>query len=159
METNLLLNDDDIAKLTNISGNVDIDKIVPFIYMAQNNNIKRVLGIELFDKMLLDFTNDTLSGEYLIVYGYVRDILVYYTASSYWLFGQYRIDNAGAYTKSVENSTNLEEETIIRIGTMYEQNAAGVEINLMNYLESSSIVEYKQDKGDTTTPNFNWYLD
>ena len=159
METTLLLKADDIARLTNISGNVDIDKLTPFIYMAQKNNLRRILGLELYNKISIEFDSETLSGDYLSVYDYIRDILVYYSASYYWLFGHYTIDNAGAYTKTVENGNNLEENSVIRIGTMWEQQGAASEMQLTAYLKTVNIPEYGNSCDSSSTPKFNWYLD
>lgn len=160
-QTTLLLSPNDTTKLTNISGNVDIDKLTPWIYIAQNNKIKRMLGLPLYDKILTDFENDALTGDYLIIYEeFVVDILVYYTSYFYWSFGSYEVDNSGAYRKAIENGDALEDETLIRVGKMYEQQAQAMEMVYEDWVKDKVIPELIPSC-ETNKPNsrgLNWFL-
>jgi hypothetical protein len=44
-------------RLTSISGNIDVNKITPSIWISQITDIERVLTKGLYDKILTDFTN------------------------------------------------------------------------------------------------------
>jgi len=78
MATTLLLKADDIARLTSISGNVDLNILTPWIFSAQLNDIRRILGLNLYNKILVDFDNDDLTGEYKTIYdNYVSQMLVF----------------------------------------------------------------------------------
>jgi hypothetical protein len=157
MERILLLKEDDITKLTNISFNVDIDKITPFIYMAQKTKLKPLLGSELYEAIMTEFDEDTLAGDNLELYNdYIVDYLVYYTAYYFWSFGIYQLDNAGAYRTSVDNSEGLEEEAVIRVAKMWEQQAESVRIQLVKFLESKESLE--ESNSTNYAPNFNWYF-
>ena len=59
----ILLGPNYVQKLTAISGNVDMDKLTPFMWIAQNNEIKRILTDDLYNKILTDFENDALTGD------------------------------------------------------------------------------------------------
>jgi hypothetical protein len=48
-------------RLTSISGNIDVNKITPSIWISQITDIERVLTKGLYDK-ITDFTNNTLVG-------------------------------------------------------------------------------------------------
>jgi len=72
----LLISIDDIARLSGFDGNIDNDSISPFIFMAQNSEIKRILGTELYNKIVNDYENETLTGSYLEIYNEkVNDLL------------------------------------------------------------------------------------
>jgi len=160
-ETTLLLGPNDVTKLTNISGNVDIDKLTPWIYIAQNNKIKRMLGLELYAKILADFENDVLIDDYLIIYEeFVVDILVYYTSYFYWSFGSFEVDNSGAYRKAIENGEPLEDETLIRVGKMFEQQAQAMEMVYEDWVKDKNIPELVPNC-ENNKPNsrgLNWFL-
>ena len=86
--TKLLITIDDISRLSGFDGNIDNDTINPFIFMAQNGEIKRILGDSLYSKIITDFTNNSLSGKYLTIYNdYIATILTYFTCSFYLQLG------------------------------------------------------------------------
>ena len=51
---------EDVALLSGFDGNIDNDSINPFIFMAQRNDIERILGDNLYTKIADDFEADSL---------------------------------------------------------------------------------------------------
>ena len=49
--TKLIITIDDISRLSGFDGNIDNDSINPFIFMAQNSEIKRILGNIVFSNL------------------------------------------------------------------------------------------------------------
>ena len=47
-----LITIEDVALLSGFDGNIDNDSINPFIFMAQRNDIKRILGLNLYNKIV-----------------------------------------------------------------------------------------------------------
>ena len=47
----LFITREDITRLTALNGNVDVDKYVQFIKIAQDLHIKKYLGQNLFEKL------------------------------------------------------------------------------------------------------------
>ena len=161
MDKTLLLREQDLVKLNNISANVDIDKLTPFIYMAQNNKIVRMLKNQLYNKILTDFEGDELSGDYLTLYNdYVVDALIYYTTYFYWTVGLYQVDNQGAYKKSVENSEFLDPSELLRVGKFFEQQGQSVELNFETWIKDKNIPEYNNgcSNNDNNSRGLNWQL-
>ena len=161
MDKTLLLREQDLVKLNNISANVDIDKLTPFIYMAQNNKITRMLKNQLYNKILTDFEDDELSGDYLTLYNdYVIDALIYYTTYFYWTVGLYQVDNQGAYKKSVENSEFLDPSELLRVGKFFEQQGQSVELNFETWIKDKNIPEYNNgcSNNDNNSRGLNWQL-
>lgn len=159
MNDTLLLTDDDITRLNNISGNVDIDKLTPFIYMAQSNKIKRMLGLNLYNKILTEYESDSLNGDYLTIYQYVAEALMYYSSYFYWSIGVYQMDNHGAYKKTVENSQFLEVEEVHRTAKFFEQQGQSVELNFEEWIKDKNIPEYNRNCGGTgNSRGLNWQL-
>ena len=96
--TKLIITIDDIARLSGFDGNIDNDSINPFIFMAQNSEIKRILGVNLYNKIVSDYENDTLAGNYLLIYNdYIATILAYFTCSFYLQLGVPKVSQNGVY--------------------------------------------------------------
>ena len=114
----LLIDASLLFKYTQLSGNFDIDKITPFIKVAQDIEIQEVLGTNLYRKILDDVQSDSLSGDYLtLVSDYVQPMLIHYSMSDLLQFHGYEISNAGILRNTPEG-TSLpdagELETIVK---------------------------------------------
>jgi hypothetical protein len=65
MATALFVKREDIVRNTAMSGNVDTDKFIQFIKIAQEIHIQNFLGTELYNKISNDILTSSLSGDYL----------------------------------------------------------------------------------------------
>lgn len=159
MSTTLLLRPDDLPKLTKLSGNIDVDNLTPYIYTAQKNEIRRILGLPLYNKILTDFTNDALAGLYLTIYNeFIVDMLVYYSASNYVQFGSFQISNGGIYRHVPENSSAVDDSEIGKLINRYNQLGAAVELVFKEWIRDNSVPEYNSNCARNSF-KFNWFLD
>ena len=60
----LFINDKDVKTFTSINGNLDIDRYVNAVYLAQITHIQSMLGTDLYERLSTDIENDSLSGAY-----------------------------------------------------------------------------------------------
>lgn len=159
-EITLLLGPNDMPRLTKISGNVDVDSLTPFIYIAQSTDIKRVLGAELYNKILTDFDNDDLSGEYLTIYdNFIVDMLVYYSSANFIKFAPYQISNGGIYRHVPENSDAVDVEEVNQLINRYNQLGAAIEQMFYEYMKDITLPEYSKTCGDEALRfKFPWQL-
>lgn len=157
-----LLNQNDLPRLTSISGNMDIDALKPFIKMAQDSNLKSILGENLYNKIENDFINDSLSGEYKKIYEeYVVDMLVYYSAYYLISLHNYKISNNGVLIASPDAHETIDNQTIEKVASKYLQLGASVELRFNNNKSKFNIPELKQNNcGDSGSGNYkmNWFL-
>ena len=65
MATALFIKREDIVRQTALGGNVDTDKFIQFIKIAQEIHIQNYLGTKLYDKISDDIIAGTLTGGYL----------------------------------------------------------------------------------------------
>lgn len=101
----LLITKDDLFKYTQLSGNFDIDKITPFIKVAQDIEVQQLLGTDLYRKILTDVKNNTLAGNYLtLVSHYVQPMLIHYSMADLLLFHGYEVSNAGIVRNTPEGT-------------------------------------------------------
>lgn len=153
----LIISIDDISRLSGFDGNIDNDSINPFIFMAQNSEIKRILGDTLYNKILLDYENDTLTGNYLAIYNdYVATILAYFTCSYYLQLGVAKVSQNGVYLVTPEKTEQLFDEKSNKMAEKYEKLATGLEIKLLEVLNLLNLPERPSPDNTKARSNFNW---
>lgn len=80
MQNTLLISEAKLKRFTDINNNLDPDLISATIREAQIVHITRLLGSKLYDKIIDDVDNDTLTGNYKsLVDDYIQDALLYWS--------------------------------------------------------------------------------
>jgi len=109
----LLISRKDIVKFTAMNGNVDTDKFIQFVKIAQDIHIQNYLGTDLLNKIETDILASSLSGSYLtLVTDYVKPMLIHWAMVEYLPFAAYTVANKGVYKHTSENASNVEKEEI-----------------------------------------------
>lgn len=109
----LLITRDDLVRFTSVNGNVDTDKFIQYIKIAQDIHIQNYLGTELLNKIKADIIASTLTGDYQsLVETYVKPMLIHWAMVEYLPFAAYTIANKGVYKHNSENATNVEKNEI-----------------------------------------------
>lgn len=151
----LFLKETDVPFLTALSGNIDVDSLKPHIYTAQTTDIKRVLGVKLYDKIYADFVADTLTGVYATIFNdYVIDMLVYFTCEKYMQFGGYKTTNNGIYKTTADGGQAVDYKEVAVLSSKYRQLAVNVEDNFRTFMRENQIPEFKYDTNTNIIP---WY--
>lgn len=104
----LLITRTDLVKYTAVNGNVDTDKFIQFIKIAQDIHIQNYLGTLLLNKIKDEIDANTLANPYLdLVVNYVKPMLIHWAMVEYLPFSAYTIANKGVYKHSSENAENV----------------------------------------------------
>lgn len=155
--TTLFITIDDIARLSSFDGNIDNDSINPFIFMAQNNEIKRSLGDDLYNKIATDLEAETLAGDYLSLYNdFIAPIHVYYTCGLYLQLAVPKVSQNGAYMVTPEKTEQLSAEERQKMADKYEKQAIGLETQMIEFLNASTLPEWPQPNNIKPKSSFNW---
>ena len=110
MATALFIKREDIVRNTVISGNVDTDKFIQFIKIAQEIHVQNYTGTKLYDKISADIIAGTLAGNYLsLVTEYLQPMLIHWAMVEYLPFAAFTVANGGVYKHTSENATNAEK--------------------------------------------------
>jgi len=146
----LLINRDDIMKLTGIGGNIDQSKILPHVKTAQDIHLQPVLGTDLLDKLkalvtagdLTDVGNEAYNT---LVETYITPMLVNFTLVDFLPFLQFEISNGGIQTHTAENSVNASKNEMDAMVQKFKDKGSFYATRLLDYLcsHSSSFPEYK----------------
>lgn len=154
MMIKLWLKENDIPALTSFDGNIDSDSLKPFIFIAQTTDLKRVLGLYLYDKINTEYIANNLTGEYLTIFdNYIVDMLVYFSCSHYIAMNSSKVSNNGIIKP--EQTTDLKE--IDRLSARYNALANNVMVNFQEYMATISIPEYKSGENKANTNIIGWY--
>jgi hypothetical protein len=113
MAVALFISRTDLVRNSIIDGNVDTDKFIQFIKIAQEIHIQNYLGTDLYNRISTDIINDTLTGDYLtLVNTYVQPILIHFALVDYLPFAAYQLKNGGVLKHNSENSETVAKEEI-----------------------------------------------
>lgn len=106
----LLITRTDIVKFTAVNGNVDTDKFIQFVKIAQDVHVQSILGTDLLNKIKADIVANTLSGNYLsLLTNYVKPLLIHWAMVEWIPFAAYTIANKGVYKHESENATTVDK--------------------------------------------------
>lgn len=109
----LLINRSDLTKKTSLNGNVDTDKFIPYIKIAQDTHIQNILGTKLLNKLKDDIVAGTLSGDYLaLVTDYIKPMLIHWAMVEYLPWAAYTVANKGVYKHGAENSESVDKNEV-----------------------------------------------
>jgi len=113
MATALFISRTDLVKNTIIDGNVDTDKFIQFIKIAQEIHITNYLGSKLYDKISADIVADTLTGDYLsLVKDFIQPMLIHFAMVEYLPFASYQIKNGGVFKHTSENAESVSKDEV-----------------------------------------------
>ena len=109
----LLITRDDIVRFTAMNGNVDTDKFIQFVKIAQDIHIQNYLGTKLYDKFNTDIIANTLAEPYTTLLNkYIKPMVIHFAMVEYLPYAAYTIANKGVFKHNSENSTNVEKNEI-----------------------------------------------
>ena len=155
MATALFITRDDLVRNTFLSGNVDTDKFIQFIKIAQEVHIEQYLGTKLYDKISADIIAGSLSGTYqTLVNDYIQQMLIHFAMVEYLPFAAFTASNGGVFKKTVENGETLERSELAMLIDK-ERNLAEYYtrrfIDFMSF-NQSSYPEYTSNTNDDIHP-------
>ena len=114
MATVLFINRTDLVRNSIMDGNVDTDKFIQFIKLAQEIHIQNYLGTQMYDGL----TAALVAGIDLpanarwktLLNDYVVPMLIWFSQVDYIPFASYQIRNGGMYKHRSENSETISLE-------------------------------------------------
>lgn len=157
MATALFIKRSDLVKNTALNGNVDTDKFIQFIKIAQEVHVRNYLGTDLYDKISADIIADTLTGDYLnLVNDYVQPMLIHFAMAEYLPFAAYTIANGGVFKHGSENSETAskdEIDSLIARERDYAEYYATRFVDYMSFNASSKFPEYYTNNNEDIYPD------
>ena len=156
----------DVKKFTALNGNIDSDRLIQFIKVAQDVHIQNYLGHDLFEKINDDIVASTLISPYTtLLSDYIKPMLIWWSFSEYLAFAPYHISNKGVYKASNEVGETIESNEVDKMVAKAHDNAEHYTQRFIQYIcnNSATYPEYNTNSNGEMTPskdnNFSgWYL-
>ncbi|MAL49717.1 MAG: hypothetical protein CMH18_08170 [Methylophaga sp.] len=156
----LFISTNRLKKDSSLGGSVDDDLLLPYILMAQDRYILPVLGTDLYNKLISDVNNDTLTGNYLtLLQTYIQPALVQFSYAVILPFLRLRMVNNAVVTMSSEQGGSVSHEDLkplinsaMDMGEFYRE-------RLIDYIRNNTglFPEYSTNTGadlNPTTQNY-----
>ena len=154
----LFITTEDIPRFTALNGNVDVDKFVQFVQIAQDIHIQNFLGSNLYEKISNDITAGSLAGNYLdLVNNHIKKMLIHFSMVEYLPFAAYNIANSGVYKKSSENAETITKEEVDYLVEKERQIAQHYTDRFIAYICNNSTLfpEYNSNTSEDLDPDQN----
>jgi len=161
MATVLFINRTDLVKNSIIDGNVDTDKFIQFIKVAQQIDIQNLLGTDLYNKIGTDIAAGAaggtgLAGNYLtLVNTYVQPTLIWFAQMNYIPFAAYQIKNGGVFKHSSETAQNVDKNEVDYLVSKAREYANYYSTRLVDYLSFNDNLfpEYNTNTNEDIDPD------
>tara|TARA_B110000503_G_C7160047_1_gene419226 strand:+ start:2980 stop:3483 length:504 start_codon:yes stop_codon:yes gene_type:complete len=148
---------EDVVKNTVMNGNVDTDKFMQFIKLAQQMHIENYLGTKLYNKISAEIIANTLTGDYqFLVHEYVQPMLIHFAMVDYLPFAAYEIKNSGLLKHQSENSLTPTKDEVDFLAQKHRNFAEFYTrrfIDYMSFNAPSKFPEYTTNINDDIYPD------
>ena len=156
MSKALFISRDDLVRYTPISGNLDFDRVVQYIEIAQDIHVHELLGSRLYNKLQADVLAGTLTGDYeTLVTRHIKPLLAHYSLLEFLPFSQFSINNKGVFKHTSENAETLTKGDISMMTEASRDTAQHYATRMVDYLCNYPMLfpEYLTNSRDEMSPN------
>jgi len=166
MAESLFVTTTDVKRLTVLDGNLDNDKFIQFLWVAQEIHIQNILGSDLYEKIQSDIAGSSLTGAYqTLVETYIKPALVHMAVYEYLPFAPYNVSNKGVFKYTSESAVVADRDDIEDMRNAAKNHGDYYILRLKNYIRAneSSYPEYNTNTDGDVYPDNNpmlgsWYL-
>lgn len=156
MATALFITRTDLIRNSILDGNLDTDKFIQFVKIAQEIDVQNLLGSKLYDKISADIIAGTLTGNYLtLVNEYVQPILIWFAQVNYIPFSAYTISKGGVYKHLAENSQSVDKTEVDYLVAKAREYANYYSTRMVDYLcfNNELFPEYTSNTDEDVDPD------
>ena len=113
----LFITTKDIKRYSVLSGNVDPDKFIYMVEIAQDTEVQNYLGTKLLEKLqaliIAGTINDPANASYkTLLETYVKPMTIYWALVCYMPFAAYTVANGGVYKHTSESSVTVVKDEV-----------------------------------------------
>ena len=158
-KTTILISEEQIKNVTPLGGDVDMAKLLPAIKTAQETNIRKILGKELYNKLQEDYENDNIAGVYEeLLFDYIQPMIIHLSTAYYLTYGAYQFTNKGAYKANSETSIGLTKNEVDYVVKSQEKLYKSYKNDFYKWIKTQNISEYEENKVSKTTKRIGGWI-
>lgn len=150
----------ELKKKSIIDGNVDSDKLLQFVEVAQDTNIQNYLGTDLYNKLQSLIVAGTISDVGNATYktlldDYVKPMLIWYSQATILPFILFQVKNGGVYKHSSENAETINKDELDYIIQRTRDNAEFYTKRFIDFICANSTLypEYQTNSNGDMYPD------
>lgn len=151
----LLITKKDVINFTQANGNIDSDKLMQHIAIAQDIHLQDYLGTDLLQRLQSDVSGSSLSGNYLtLVQTYIKPVLIHWSMVEAIPMLAVTIGNGGIYRHEPESGSPLDADEIRTLVDLERKRAVYYTDRLIDYLSNNSELfpEYSSNTNEDVHP-------
>ncbi len=156
----LFITTKDIKRYSVLSGNVDPDKFIYMVEIAQDTEVQNYLGTKLLEKLqaliIAGTINDPANADYkTLLETYVKPMTIYWALVCYMPFAAYTVANGGVYKHTSESSVTVDKEEVDYLVEKYRDIAQFYTNNFIDFMvyNQNTYPEYNANTQDDTYPD------
>jgi len=159
MATVLFCSKNDIVRNSPIiDTNIDSDRLVPALHLAQTQYLREIIGTDLYNKFATDIAGGSLSNPYLdLLKNYVKPILIHLTISEFLKTAAYQITNKGISKGVSENASEASSEEVKDLVQVERDRAESYTerfLDHMSFQASTSYPEWFSNSNEDVSPAY-----
>lgn len=150
----------DLKRYSVLNGNIDPNKLMYHIEIAQDTEVQNYLGTRLMVKVQDLIKNNTIdnpaNSDYKdLLETYIQPMTIYWALVSYMPFAAYTIANGGVFKHSSENSVTVDKSEVDYLSNKYRDIAQYYTNNFIDFMvyNQAKYPEYNQNTNDDTYPD------
>lgn len=156
----LFITTDELKRKSIIGGNVDSDKFIQFIEVAQDLHIQNYLGTQLYNKLMSLIVAGTIddagNADYkTLLDDYVAPMLVWFAQADYYAFAPFQVSNGGVFKHRSENSNSPEITEVQMLVSRCKDTAEFYTRRFLDYMGYNNDLypEYNQSTNEGMYPD------
>ncbi len=158
MATTLFINRTDLIRNSIMDGNVDTDKFIQFIKIAQEIDVQQIMGTKMYDGLTAAIPNIDLPANArwkTVLDDYIAPMLIWYAQSNYMPFAAYQIKNGGVFKHTSENSQSVDKNEIDFLVEKARTNAEWYSRRFIDFMSfnQTTYPEYTSNVNDDIYPS------
>ena len=159
MATVLFINRTDLVRNSILDGNVDTDKFIQFVKIAQQIDIQQIIGTKMYDGLTaaIPTINAPENARWkTILDDYIVPMLIWYAQSNYYPFAAYQISNGGVYKHTSENSVSVDKNEVDFLVEKARTNADWYSRRFIDFMSfnQATYPEYTNNVNDDIYPSY-----
>jgi len=158
MATTLFINRTDLIRNSIMDGNVDTDRFIQFIKIAQEIDVQQIMGTKMYDGLTTAIPNIDLPANArwkTVLDDYIAPMLIWYAQSNYMPFAAYQIKNGGVFKHTSENAQSVDKNEIDFLVEKARTNAEWYSRRFIDFMSfnQTTYPEYTSNVNDDLYPS------
>ena len=139
MATALFVSITEVKKFTALNGNIDDDKLLQFLKIAQDIHICNYLGTRLYKRFQTDILNDDLTEPYLsLLNTYIAPMAIHFAMVEILPFIAFNISNKGVTRLKGETSETVNKSDVDYLIDKEREIAQNYTRKFIDYMNANS---------------------